>query len=78
MKKFGEKVEDDMEYCSEFDTIRHPRDCISMVNKEVKRIYQARHKTDNKRLEVFHSLHNTWGHDIKKHKYAFKAIVTLI
>ena len=78
MTNYREKVEADMGYRGEFDTIRHPRDYISMVDKKAKRIARARHETINKRLKVFNALHDTWRHDISKHKYAIKAIVTLV
>ena len=67
-----------MGYRREFDTIRHPRDYISIIDKKEKRIAQSRHETINKQLKVFNALHDTWRHGISKHKYVLKVNVILV
>ena len=73
----GEMVEADRGYRGEPTKIRTPVDAATPEETKMKSRARACQETANKRFKQFRILHNTFRHDITKHKHVFGSIVVI-
>ena len=72
----GEKVEADGIYRN-VDGVRSKGDFVLISDKRAKGRVRGRHETENGRFKFWNCLKETWRHPLKKHKYAFAAVVVI-
>ena len=74
----GEKVEADLGYVDELDSIRHLHVFISLEDQKAKAIARRGHETINGRLKFFNVLTHRFRHSIHKHKTMLTAVTTVV
>lgn len=73
----NEMVEADLGYRGERETVRTPKDFVSLSDKKAKARARSRHETVNGRLKNWGCLKQCFRHNIGKHKMVFTAVAVI-
>ena len=73
----GEKVEADLGYKGENFHINEDNIFLSESGQQQKYLVRARHKTVNKRLNQWNSLHRVFWQNLRKHGPVFWAVASI-